>query len=81
MKGNKRKSKQSPPFWIYTRAAHMDISDKRHYLKFEKRNNIYKQVFEPFPHDCSKALSKAGWGLGADLSQVVGGRAKKGGAG
>lgn len=36
--------KQILSFWFYTRAAHMDICNKRP-LKFEKRNNIYKQVW------------------------------------
>ena len=33
-------------------------------LKSEKRNNIYKQVFEVFPRDC---CPKAGWGSGGRL--------------
>lgn len=43
-KNNLKEPKQSRSVWIYTRAAHMDICDKR-LLESESRNNIYKQVW------------------------------------
>lgn len=77
LKCNKTKS---PSFWIYTRAAHMDISDKRHYWNL-KRGTISTSRFKPFPFDCSGALSKAGWGRGGKLESSSQGRASKGGVG
>lgn len=43
-KTNLKEPKQCRSVGIYTRAAHMDICDKR-LLKSKSRNNIYKQVW------------------------------------
>lgn len=74
------KPKQSPSFWIYTRAAHMDISDKKHYWNL-KRGTISTSRFKPFPSDCFGALFKAGRGRGGKLESSSWGRELRGGVG
>lgn len=66
-KNNLKEPKQSRSVWIYTRAAHMDICDKR-LLESESRNNIYKQVWNPSHVTAVRlrpmwAQGTKGWGL------------------
>lgn len=70
MKGNKIKTKVH--LSGYTQGQHMWTSATRDIIEKMKRGTISTSRFDPSPRDCSEALSKAGRGSGADLSQVVG---------
>lgn len=79
---NERKNKpnQSPSFWIYTRAAHVDISDKRHYWK-NKKEELYLQAGLIPSHKTAQRLCPKQAGVRGRLESSSRGGAYKGGVG